>query len=80
MTLYLAKVVDFDDTRVVQAGGSARFLQESLAEIRAPGKLWMHNLDSDVSLQGDISRFQDRAHPTFAQEADDLVSIEALTD
>src|SRR5439155_6423646 len=68
-----ADVVDGEDVRMIQPGGSARLLLESMQAIRiCRERRWQH-LDRDISSQPRIARPIDFAHPAGANRADNLV-------
>jgi len=75
---FLTKVVDLDDARVVEARGGACFLEEALAEVGLVGHMGVHNLDGDVTLQGDVASLEDCTHASLTQEVRDLVAAKRL--
>ena len=79
VTLGMAKVKDLDNAAVVEFGGGAGFLEEAVAEVRAPGDVGVHDLEGDVTQQGDVVGLKDGAHAPLAQEAIEPVALQCLT-
>jgi hypothetical protein len=69
----LADVVDGDDVGMVQRGGGARFLDESLAAFRARCALGPEQLDGDRPAEARVDGAVDGSHPALAERLDDLV-------
>ncbi len=72
-----ADVVDRDDVRVVQGGGRARLLLETLAAIDVRGELRREDLDGHVAPEARIARAIDLSHPSRAEGREDLEGPEA---
>ncbi len=70
----LARVVDRNDVRVVEACGEARLAQETLAEALVVRELLDEQLEGDGALEAHVLRPVDLAHATASDESADLVA------
>ena len=71
-----AQAEDFDDVRVVDRGGDARFMLKLRGVINLVGKFFPQEFDGNEAIEPGIARFVNRAHATAAQQVDDYVMFE----
>ena len=70
-------VVDREDVRVIQRGGSAGFLIESRKASRVAGEGRRQHFDRDITSEPRVSRPIDFAHAARAGRYEDFVGTEA---
>ena len=69
-----AVVVDGDDVRMVERGGSLRLLAEPAAELRVAPVLGTEELDGNVAVQLGVMGPVDGGHATLAQELHEAIA------
>ena len=72
----LARVVDRDDVRMVEAGGDLGLADEALPERIVIRELWTEDLQRDFAAQPDVLRQVDDRHPATADDAHHAMSCE----
>ena len=72
----LARVVDRDDVRMVEAGGDLGLADEALPERVVIRELWTEDLQRDLAAQPDVLRQVDDRHPATADDAHHAMSGE----
>jgi hypothetical protein len=73
----LADFIDGANEGTFDTGGGACFAQETLAMLRVPGVLRLHNLERDVAFELDILGLVDRQHAALAEFAQDAIIAQA---
>jgi len=74
MAVHEAHVRRLDDVRMPERAGRARLVHEPLDHVRIRRELGMEDLDRDLALDQRVLGQEHRAHPAFAQRADDPVA------
>ena len=71
----LAQVVDPDDVLVGDLGGQKQFLLEAVNDGLVAGQIRADDFQRHHAIQFDVARLVDRAHPAFAQDLQDFVTL-----
>src|SRR3990172_3738009 len=72
--------MNLDDPRVIQPGGGAGFVEEAFLEVLLAGNVGVKDLDRHLALQGSVVALKHGAHPALAQQSDNPISSERMTD
>ena len=79
-TVFLSRLEDGDDVRVVEGGGHPRLPEEALAEAGVLRELGRDHLERDLAPEGEFLRAVDRAHAAAPDERLDVVARELAPD
>ena len=69
-------LVDGDDVRMVEGGGGTRLLDEAQSSVLVRHPLGGQDLDRDLAAESCVAGAVDLAHPSRAQQGEDLVGPE----